>query len=154
VAALQEKAYRLLSKPPGLVPACDRYAAALDQFDIGALHGDTMLHYDLHAGNLRVTGERVRVIDWSFACRGAGWIDAALLAPRLIEAGHTPQQADGLLSGVPHWNQVQGPVVTGLAALWTMFREYKALFGPEDTREFRMRAASAGLAWMDYIAAR
>jgi hypothetical protein len=34
-----------------------------------------------------------------------------------------------------------------LAALWTMFRDYKALHGPQEARAFR---AQAGRSWVSY----
>jgi Ser/Thr protein kinase RdoA (MazF antagonist) len=108
------------------------------------------LHYDLHAGNLLATGSRIYLIDWSFACRGAAWIDAAMLVPRLIEVGHTPAQAEALLAGLPAWRAAPPDGITGLAALWTMFREYKALYGPEESRGFRAQAARAGRAWVSH----
>ncbi|GAA3467388.1 hypothetical protein [Nonomuraea roseola] len=40
--------------------------------------------------------------------------------------------------------------MTGLVALWTMFRLYKAQFGPEDGRAFRARAAEAGRSWLAF----
>ncbi|GLZ04319.1 hypothetical protein Acsp03_17850 [Actinomadura sp. NBRC 104412] len=153
VAALQEKAHRLLSHPSATVPARERYARALESFDLALLAGNAMLHYDLHPGNLRMSGRCVHVLDWSFACQGAAWVDAAMLAPRLIEAGHTPQQAEDLISQLPAWEHAPEAAVTGLAALWTMFREYKSLYGPENVRDHRAQAANAGRAWMDHRAA-
>ncbi|MFD0857158.1 phosphotransferase family protein [Actinomadura adrarensis] len=152
VAALTEKAHRLLAKPPHCVPARDRYIRAVESFDPADLSGDVMLHYDLHPGNLRVAGRQVSVLDWSFACRGAAWVDLAVLAPRLIEAGNTPRQAEQLLSELTAWAQAPDQAVVGLAALWTMFREYKSLYGPPDVQHFRAQAANAGRAWMDHRA--
>jgi hypothetical protein len=40
--------------------------------------------------------------------------------------------------------------VTALAALWTMFREYKAIHGPVEIRAFRQQAARAGRSWVEY----
>lgn len=77
-------------------------------------------------------------------------MDAVLLLPRLIEAGHTPAQAEALMADVPAWNTAPADSVAGLAVLWTMFREYKALYGPEDLRAFRSRAAEAGRAWIEH----
>ncbi|WP_281200070.1 hypothetical protein [Nonomuraea candida] len=37
-----------------------------------------------------------------------------------------------------------------MAAAWTLFREYKARYGPEEVREARAGAARAGRAWLDY----
>ncbi|QXJ24397.1 phosphotransferase [Actinomadura graeca] len=128
------------------------YAEALDALPWAALEGDELLHYDLHSGNLLATGRETFVIDWSFACRGARWVDAALLAPRLVEAGHTPARAEALVAGLPTWDAAPAEAVTGLAALWTMFREYKALYGPREHRGFRTRAAEAGWAWLRHLA--
>ena len=154
VAALQEKAHRLLSEYSHLIGAetSEQYRVALNRFDVAALSGETMLHYDLHAPNLRVSGGQVFVLDWSFACRGSAWVDLALLAPRMIEAGHRPRQVDALLNQFPGWEDAPRSAVAGLAALWTMFREYKGLFGPEGLREARRCAAAAGQVWLSYFA--
>ncbi|MGP4022357.1 phosphotransferase family protein [Actinomadura sp. 3N407] len=115
-----------------------------------SLKGETLLHYDLHSGNLLTANQETYVIDWSFACRGQPWIDAALLVPRLIEAGQSPAAAEALVTAHPGWRTAPADAVTGLGALWTMFREYKAMHGPAATRDFRARAARAGRAWIAY----
>ena len=150
VTALQDKAAALLGKQPGGQPS-DRYRAAIEGFDTAALTGDRLVHYDLHPGNLKVTADaEVVAVDWAFACVGAPWIDAVLLVPRLIEAGHTPATAERLASRLPAWRTAPGSAVTALAALWTMFRQYKAIYGPEDARAFREQAARAGRSWVEY----
>ncbi len=126
------------------------YAEALEGLSVESLQGETLLHYDLHSGNLLIAGQGIYVIDWSFACRGQAWIDAALLVPRLIEAGHSPAQAEALVAAHPAWRAAPADAVTGLGALWTMFREYKAMHGPEEARGFRAKAAQAGRAWVVY----
>ncbi|MEV4383916.1 phosphotransferase [Streptosporangium sp. NPDC049644] len=145
IAGLQAKAASLLS---GELPYRSMYETALGRFNPEALDGDTLLHYDLHPGNFRIDGGKTYVIDWAFAVRGAAWVDAVMLAPRLVEAGHTPEQTEALLARVPAWRSAPVDAVTGLAALWTMFRLYKARFGPEEGRDFRARAAEAGRAWV------
>jgi hypothetical protein len=150
VTALQDKAAALLGKQPGGQP-WDMYRAAIEGFDTATLTGDRLVHYDLHPGNLKVTADAgVLAVDWAFACAGAPWIDAVLLVPRLIEAGHTPATAERLASRLPAWPTAPGPAVTALAAFWTMFREYKAIHGPEDARAFREQAARAGRSWVEY----
>jgi aminoglycoside phosphotransferase (APT) family kinase protein len=150
VAALQDKAAALLAMRPSGSP-CDMYRAAISGFDTQALSGDRLVHYDLHPGNLKVTPTgTVNALDWAFACAGARWIDAAFLAPRLIEAGHTPAAAEQLLAQLPGWQAAPATSVTALAALWTMFREYKAHHGPEQSRPFRAQAAHAGRTWITY----
>ncbi|MEV4747629.1 hypothetical protein AB0K21_14745 [Streptosporangium sp. NPDC049248] len=41
-----------------------------------------------------------------------------------------------------------------LAALWTLFHQYKARFGPVEGRDFRARAAEAGRAWVSTASSR
>ncbi|WP_214106320.1 phosphotransferase [Acrocarpospora catenulata] len=150
VTALLRKGAHMLGPRADMVPDQAMYERALDGFDIEDLAGETLLHYDLHPGNLRMTDRGVYVIDWSFASRGAAWVDGVMLAPRLIEAGHTPEQAEGILSLLPGWQDAPARAVTALAALWTLFRIYKAEFGPAEAREHRARAATAGRAWVEY----
>jgi 5-methylthioribose kinase len=147
LAMLQDKATALLSE--GRQGQQWRmYADALDALTASFMEGTTLLHYDLHAGNLLVTDIATYAIDWSYACRGAAWIDVALLVPRLIEAGHTPAEAESLVARIPAWRTAPTEAVTGLAGLWTVFREYMALYGPEETRPFRAKAAQAGRSWV------
>lgn len=40
--------------------------------------GDAVLHLDLHPMNVMLTDDGPVVIDWTNACRGDGWFDAAL----------------------------------------------------------------------------
>lgn len=149
VTGLQVKAARLLaSHPDGELSRL--IAAATDAFDVRELAGPRLVHYDLHPGNLLVTGGGAVAVDWSFACKGAAWIDAALLVPRLIAAGHSPADAEFVVSALPAWRSASAAAVTGLAACWTAFRAYKALYGPEPARETRAQAARAGQAWVQH----
>jgi hypothetical protein len=132
----------------------DMFAAAIEGLDLAQLRGNTLLHYDLSASNMLVNDQGVWVVDWSFAVRGAAWIDAALFAPRLVQAGHSPRQAEVLLSTLSWWKRAPAPTVAGLAAAWTLFRLYKAQHGPEEVREARARAAEAGRLWLSYQLAR
>lgn len=57
--------------------------------------GDRLLHTDLHGGQFIVGTDRsTRVIDWGFPGAGAPWVDTAFMILRLIEAGHTPDDAE------------------------------------------------------------
>ena len=150
VMALQDKATALLARQAAGYP-WEMYAAAISGFDADRLAGDRLVHYDLHPGNLKVTGDgQVLAVDWAFSCRGGTWIDAVLLVPRLIEAGHSPASAERLMSQLRGWDAAPAAGVTALAALWTMFREYKALHGPPEARAFRAQAAQAGRSWISY----
>jgi hypothetical protein len=150
VMALTDKAAVLLGQQVAGYP-WDMYAAAISGFDADRLADDHLVHYDLHPGNLKVTGDgQVLAVDWAFACAGPAWVDTALLIPRLIEAGHSSSAAEQLVSRLPAWAAAPPAEVTGLAALWTMFREYKALYGPPEARSFRAQAAQAGRSWISY----
>jgi len=65
-----------------------------------AIHaaGDTLLHADLRADNLLLTGDagagnRVVVVDWPHACRGAAFVDLVAFAPSVAMQGG-PEPAD------------------------------------------------------------
>jgi hypothetical protein len=131
-------------------PTDGLYAAALHGLDLDDLSGASLLHADLHEGNLLLAGGRVHVIDWSLAACGATWVDLALLVPRLIAAGHTPEQAEGLASGIPAWKSAPEGAVTGLAAVRGMFCSHMAASGPEHLRARRERTAAACRAWLEY----
>lgn len=64
--------------------------------------GTVLLHTDVTPRNF-LMGECVAVVDWSTPCRGAAWIDTALMVVRLIRAGHTPQQAEQWAATVSTW---------------------------------------------------
>ncbi|MEV5570286.1 hypothetical protein AB0L06_09555 [Spirillospora sp. NPDC052269] len=149
VAALRDTANALLNRHTG-ADHWEEYAQALDRFDLDTLAGGALVHYDLSSGNLLGTTDGTKAVDWSFACAGAAWLDAVLLLPRLIEAGHTPAQAEAVVAEVPAWDAAPADSITGLATLWTMFREYKAFYGPKEMRNARAQAADAGRAWVKH----
>ncbi|MGA4989843.1 phosphotransferase family protein [Nonomuraea bangladeshensis] len=150
VAFLRRRADALLADPPGDLESLDAYRAARAGLDLEALAGDTLLHADLHEGNLMATADGLRLLDWGLACQGAAWVETALFVPRLILAGHTPEQAEALAVQVPAYKSAPEKAVTGLAAVWSLFREFVARNGPERIRASRARAAGAGRAWVEY----
>lgn len=86
-------------------PATARWAGRIAPEHVD---GATLVHTDMTPRNFLV-GERVAVVDWSTPCRGAPWLDTALMAVRLIRAGHTPEQAEAWATSVPAW-QAARPV--------------------------------------------
>lgn len=58
---------------------------------------------DLTADNI-IVGERLRAVDWAWPTLGADWLDAASLVARLIQAGHTPDQAERWAQQIPAWH--------------------------------------------------
>jgi len=112
--------------------------------------GATLLHADLHAGNLLIDGTRCQIVDWSMACRGAPWVDVAFLLPRLIDAGHTPAEAEDVAARVPAWGAAPGDAVTALAATRALFATRMADVGPAHLQAKRLRTAAACRAWVEY----
>lgn len=134
----------------GMTAVARKSGADLDDWDGDDAAGDTLLHADLHAENLLVTGGRVHVIDWSLACRGAAWVDVALLVGRLIAAGHTPGQAEQMAGKVPAWHQAPGHLLDRLAMMRAAFAGWMAVNGPPHRRARAARTAAACRAWAQH----
>ncbi len=49
--------------------------------------GSTLLHCDIRADNLLLTGDGVVVVDWPHACRGAAFVDLVCFAPSVAMQG-------------------------------------------------------------------
>ncbi|MBD8000509.1 phosphotransferase [Oerskovia gallyi] len=89
---------RMLREPweplGALAPWAARRLAALAELELGVLvacEGESIVHGDMRARNLTVTDDRVYVLDWPYAMRGAGWLDLAHL---LVTVGS--QGVDGV----------------------------------------------------------
>lgn len=67
--------------------------------------GPALLHTDLNNENVLVVDERVLLVDWAWATRGAPWLDAGYWTIWLMAAGgHTPQSAEQWAARVPSWH--------------------------------------------------
>jgi hypothetical protein len=65
--------------------------------------GDTLAHTDVTPRNFLMTGTGMAVVDWSMPCRGAAWIDTAIMVIRLIRAAHSPAHAETWAHQIPAW---------------------------------------------------
>jgi aminoglycoside phosphotransferase (APT) family kinase protein len=61
--------------------------AALEATWASHAAGGTLLHGDIRADNLLVTGDGVLVVDWPHACRGAAFTDVVFFAPSVAMQG-------------------------------------------------------------------
>ena len=82
----------------------------------------TLVHHDLHPGNLLRTRRSLRVIDWEYGGLGNPWFDAAALQRR-FGVGATAIGRLPAFTGVPRDELVRGlalaaSIVGGLDALW------------------------------------
>ncbi|MGW4412820.1 hypothetical protein ACWEJ6_53210 [Nonomuraea sp. NPDC004702] len=129
------------------------YEKALDGFEVGMLSGDAMLHGNLSARHLLIKDETVYVVGWSRASSGQAWIDAALLAPHLIAAGHTPEQVNALLWTIPAWHDAPTHLVAGLTVLWTLHHLHEARHAA-GRHQISECLADAGHEWLAYLLTR
>lgn len=91
----------------------------------GLVDGDCLLHTDLHGEQFLIDDNgAAHVVDWAFPARGAAWVDSAFLVLRLIEAGHSPEDAEHWALQLPGFADVDGAAALDsfsafIAGLWT-----------------------------------
>jgi RIO1 family len=121
-AALSDMAIALTPCPAAEVqPAAARWAGYIPA---EMIDGDTLVHTDVTPYNFLVHEGGVTLVDWSMPCRGAAWIDTALMVVRLIRAGHAPEQAEAWAGRVPVWSNARHEAVDAFAAgIATLSRE-------------------------------
>lgn len=83
--------------------------------DAEMFKGDVLLHTDWNNHNVLITDDCARLVDWGWATRGAAWLDAAHWIIWLIAAGHTPEEAEHLVSRVPCWSTAPPAAVDAFA---------------------------------------
>jgi len=130
----------------------DDLAAAETRW-LAAADGKTLVHGDINASNLLITGAReVFLIDWAQPACGAAWLDIADLVPHLILAGHTPARAEQALATVPAWRDAEPDVITSyaiaFAGYWTRVSRQPAPPGVPNLRAYQARAAIAAMTWV------
>ena len=74
------------------------------------LAGDCLVHCDLNPSNVLITDDGgVRVVDWAFGSRGAGWVELGFLLPWMVRDGHSFHQAEAWLTArFGTWKTVAG----------------------------------------------
>ncbi|MGI5163834.1 hypothetical protein ACQEU3_05695 [Spirillospora sp. CA-253888] len=115
--------------------------------DSSPMAGGNLLHADLNPANLLITPDRVYLVDWAFAARGAAWVEPALLMPWLIKAGHGPANAEAWLSRFGSWGEADPRHIDlfadAFATKWTINLE-------TNSEAWAMEHASAARAWADH----
>ena len=109
------------------------------------LQGRGLAHTDMSPHNmLRTPGGKLLLLDWALSCPAPAWADTALTVPRLISAGHTPDQAETIARQVPAYRAADPATVTTFArTVYTAWENW------ERTRPMPHRAAltAAARAW-------
>lgn len=71
---------RLLEALPHDLPARMPQLLRIEEGLSDALHGDVIVHDDVRADNILISGARAHLLDWPHARRGAAWVDLPLSA--------------------------------------------------------------------------
>ncbi|HEY0719364.1 MAG TPA: phosphotransferase [Streptosporangiaceae bacterium] len=112
--------------------------------------GSTLLHADLRADNLLLTGNSVMVVDWPHACRGAAFIDLVLFAPSVAMQGGPEPSA--LLAQARPGPAVSPPalaaVVCALAGYFTKRSLQPAPPGLPTVRRFQAAQGEVTRRWL------
>lgn len=107
------------------------------------VRGDTLCHTDIQAENLLV-GERLSVIDWAWARRGAAWVDAAFAAIRLVDAGHSAGEAEQWAAQIPAWQAATEEAVTAFTVAVAGMWEHRT---QQDPQPFRQALTATVTGW-------
>lgn len=132
--------------PPGaevpLERVVDRWRDYLDATALRMLDGESLLHTDLNPHNLLTCGDRAYVVDWATAARGPAWLDVAHAVLRLMEQGHTAEDAEAWARQVPCWADVSAEEMDALVTAHV--RAWRALAEPDDARRCSARLVALG----------
>lgn len=112
--------------------------------------GSTLLHSDLRADNILVTGNRILFADWPGACAGAPWVDLVLFLPSVAMQGgpapwtlfdHHPLARDA---------NAEGPtaVLAALAGFFIGHSRKPPPPGLSTLRPFQRAQGAEALAWL------
>ena len=116
--------------------------------------GTTLLHGDIRADNLLVTGDggagAVMVVDWPHACRGAAFADLVLFAPSVaMQGGPEP---DALLARSPVGRDTRPDAVRALVCAMAGFFTERSLAPPPPglptIRAFQAAQAEVTRRWL------
>jgi hypothetical protein len=124
----------------------DRQAVAAE-----VTRGDTLVHWDVRADNVLIRDGRAVLVDWAWACRGAPWLDALLVAMDLrIQGG---PDADTFLRTQPATSAVPGDHLAAMVAcmvgVWTDRGRRPAPPGLPTIRAWQRHCAAAAQEWLD-----
>ncbi len=113
--------------------------------------GDRLVHWDARADNILLRDGEAVLLDWAWACRGAGWLDTLLLAMDLrVQGGPDP---DDVLASSPVTRDVPpdhlAAVVACMLGFWTERARHPAPAGLPTIRAWQQHCAAAAHDWLD-----
>jgi hypothetical protein len=128
-----------------LLSFAQRYAAYSDTPDL--FTGDTLLHTDMAPHNVLID-HTAHLIDWAWPSRGPAWADPAVWAVRLIEAGHSPAQAERWASKLPAFSDADPETLLAFAQANDHHWQEVRAQAPDSAWKQQMAASST--AWLDH----
>ncbi|MDR2984898.1 MAG: aminoglycoside phosphotransferase family protein [Nocardiopsaceae bacterium] len=114
------------------------------------LAGDTLLHADLRADNILLTGDQVKVVDWPHACAGAAFVDVVFMAPSVTMQGGPPP-GDVLAmtrSGRAASQEAVAAAVCGMAGYFTEAALRPPVPGIPTVRAFQAAQGEIARRWL------
>ncbi|GAA3955131.1 hypothetical protein GCM10023085_42060 [Actinomadura viridis] len=125
IAALLHRLSQVIRPDLPVLPIERRWAAFAPAPALDLLRGDTLVHTDLTEANILI-GNEAKVIDWAWPTRGAPWLDTAFLVVRLVQAGHSPADAERWASQVPAWREAGTDALHAFIIAWAALGEQRA----------------------------
>jgi hypothetical protein len=126
VRGVMEKVQRVKA-PAGVefTTAVERWGPYADEGTAELFAGDVLLHTGWAPDNVLVGPEdQVRLVDWSWPSKGAGWIDPYMWALRLMESGHSSASAVEWACEVQSWRDGDPAAIRAFgAAVARMYQE-------------------------------
>lgn len=117
-----------------------------------ATGGDSLLHGDLRADNLILTGAGVVFVDWPNACIGAPWVDLVWMLPST--ALHGAPDPEEVVAAHPLTRHVSPHAITAVVAAIAGFFVHGSLQPPVPglprLRAFQRAQALASLTWLSH----
>jgi aminoglycoside phosphotransferase (APT) family kinase protein len=137
----------------GLDPWARRHLTALASLESGweaAAAGPALIHADVRADNLLLTGDRVVVVDWPWACVAAPWVDLLAMLPSVRMQGGPPPE--DVFRGHPVSRGADPQAVTATLAALAGFLVRQSRQPPPPglptLREFQAAQGRTALAWL------
>ncbi len=120
-----------------------------EEVALKALTGTHLAHTDLHERNILIDDKRAHLIDWAWARRAAPWVDAEMLALRLVAAGHPCEDADRWrLDNLPYAElepQTRRMFAAEMLGIWLSLAALRA------DRPLLMEMSHHALQWAKYL---
>jgi hypothetical protein len=142
-----------LDLPAGLGPWANSQRERLAVLEAGwpaAADGQTLLHGDVRADNILVSGSRIQLVDWASTSIGAPWLDLLFFLPSVALTGG-PDPED-VIATHPLTAGVDPEALTTVLAALTGFlvtvgMEPPPWYAPE-VRQFQLAEATVALRWL------